>query len=164
MTQTTDQAFAQRARAIADEERNRQTAERKKAKAGGAANGGSLPTLQAVLDKAPVEVRENLRDAVRQGRRIDAITSLCPPGFEPFAEACIETEATSLETFALGVVAIAKAAGGLNAVSAEHVARGADHHRWENLPAIRAEFRSEPAYLAFQEGVRAGRIRGGRQA
>ena len=159
MAETSDEAFAQRARAIADEESGKRRASRAKAKSAGAANGVALPTLQEALGKATPEVA----DALRDGIRIAQIQALTPPGFEAFAEACLDSEGTSPEQFAVGVMAIIKGAGGANAVTAEHVARGADHHRWQTNPGIRAEFRNEEAYLGYQAGVRSGRIRGGRK-
>ena len=117
------------------------------------------PMHERVISAPNPLVNDALKDAVRCAR----IKSLTPSGFEAFAEACMETEATSPEAFALGVLAIQKAAGGADAVvTAEDVAKAADQHRWDNNPAICSEFRTKEAYFGYQHGLRAGRIRRGR--
>jgi hypothetical protein len=123
-------------------------------------NGGAMPvTLQQAIAAAEPDLQEALTDGVRMSR----IKALTPAGFEAFADACMENQGTSPEVFAQGVLAIAKAAGGMDAVTSEDVAKAADEHRWRTNAGLRAEFGgNKERFLSYQAGVRAGRIRNSR--
>jgi hypothetical protein len=97
------------------------------------------------------------------GDRRAAFDAICPMGFEALRDAYIAAAATPGQ-FAMAVLTLQKEAGGAAAViDSETIAKAADEHVWASDPAIRAEFRTKEAFLAYRAGVRAGRI-GGRRA
>lgn len=88
-----------------------------------------------------------------------AFDAVCPEGYQALRDAHIAT-VTSPAQFAVAVLKLQKASGGT--VDGEAIAKAADEHLWQHDAAIRSEYRSKDAFLAYRGGVRTGRI-GGRR-
>lgn len=99
--------------------------------------------------------------AAPKGDHGQTIADLCPPGFEPLAQACAAAGATPGQ-FALEAMAVQKVAGGFGGLDAEAISKAADDYTWRHSAAVRTEYLNKAAFLAYRAGRRAGRISGGR--